>query len=151
MLSAVWLLLGSLTYSLQLAPGSFPKALTAQEEAHYLALAGQGDLEARNVLIERNLRLVAHITKKYFSQTGDQEDLISIGTIGLIKGISTFRSDKGVRLATYCARCIENAILSQRKKRRLMWRNGRLLRQNGACWRKWESAAIFCFPMYQVR
>ena len=109
MLSAVWLLLGSLTYSLQLAPGSFPKALTAQEEAHYLAL---GDLEARNVLIERNLRLVAHITKKYFSQTGDQEDLISIGTIGLIKGISTFRSDKGVRLATYCARCIENAILS---------------------------------------
>lgn len=111
MLSAVWLLLGSLTYSLQLAPGSFPKALTAQEEAHYLALAGQGDLEARNVLIERNLRLVAHITKKYFSQTGDQEDLISIGTIGLIKGISTFRSDKGVRLATYCARCIENEIL----------------------------------------
>ena len=75
MLSAVWLLLGSLTYSLQLAPGSFPKALTAQEEAHYLALAGQGDLEARNVLIERNLRLVAHITKKYFSQTGDQEAL----------------------------------------------------------------------------
>ena len=112
MLSAVWLLLGSLTYSLQLAPGSFPKSLTAQEEAHYLALAGQGDLEARNVLIERNLRLVAHITKKYFSQTGDQEDLISIGTIGLIKGISTFRSDKGVRLATYCARCIENAILT---------------------------------------
>ena len=112
MLSAVWLLLGSLTYSLQLAPGSFPKALTAQEEAHYLALAGQGDLEARNVLIERNLRLVAHITKKYFSQTGDQEDLISIGTIGLIKGISTFRSDKGVRLATYCARCIENATLT---------------------------------------
>lgn len=151
MLSAVWLLLGSLTYSLQLAPGSFPKALTAQEEAHYLALAGQGDLEARNVLIERNLRLVAHITKKYFSQTGDQEDLISIGTIGLIKGISTFRSDKGVRLATYCARCIENAMLSQRKKRPCRWRNGRLLRQNGACWREWESAAIFCFPMYQVR
>ena len=86
MLSAVWLLLGSLTYSLQLAPGSFPKALTAQEEAHYLALAGQGDLEARNVLIERNLRLVAHITKKYFSQTGDQEDLISIGTIGPHQG-----------------------------------------------------------------
>ncbi len=151
MLSAVWLLLGSLTYSLQLAPGSFPKALTAQEEAHYLALAGQGDLEARNVLIERNLRLVAHITKKYFSQTGDQEDLISIGTIGLIKGISTFRSDKGVRLATYCARCIENAILSQRKKRPCRWRNGRLLRQNGVCWRKWKSAAIFCFPMYQAR
>ena len=70
------------------------------------------------MLIERNLRLVAHITKKYFSQTGDQEDLISIGTIGLIKGISTFRSDKGVRLATYCARCIENEILMHFRSRR---------------------------------
>lgn len=116
MLSAVWLLLGSLTYSLQLAPGSFPKALTAQEEAHYLALAGQGDLEARNVLIERNLRLVAHITKKYFSQTGDQEDLISIGTIGLIKAVGTFKSDRNIKLATYASRCIENEILMHIRK-----------------------------------
>ena len=151
MLSAVWLLLGSLTYSLQLAPGSFPKALTAQEEAHYLALAGQGDLEARNVLIERNLRLVAHITKKYFSQTGDQEDLISIGTIGLIKGISTFRSDKGVRLATYCARCIENAILSQRNNQRLRWKAMNLGGQNGLCSAASKSAAMYWLRMLQVR
>ena len=95
------------------------------------------------MLIEHNLRLVAHIMKKYYTQTRDQEDLISIGTIGLIKGISSYKPDKGVRLATYAARCIENAILSQRNKRRLRWRNGCLLRQNGACWREWESAAIF--------
>ena len=73
----------------------------------------QGDLEARNILVEHNLRLVAHIVKKYYAQTGDQDDLISIGTIGLIKGISTFKADKNVRLATYASRCIENAILSQ--------------------------------------
>lgn len=112
MLTTVWLMLSSLLYSLQLQTGSFPKPLTAQEERHYLTLASQGDLEARNVLIERNLRLVAHIMKKYYTQTADQEDLISIGTIGLIKGISTFDDSKGVRLATYAARCVENAILS---------------------------------------
>lgn len=104
-------MLSSLLYSLQLQTGSFPKPLTAQEERHYLTLASQGDLEARNVLIERNLRLVAHIMKKYYTQTADQEDLISIGTIGLIKGISTFDDSKGVRLATYAARCVENEIL----------------------------------------
>lgn len=69
--------------------------------------------------------------------------MISIGTIGLIKGITTFDPAKGARLATYAARCVENAILSQQNKRRLRWRNGCLLRQNGACWREWESAAIF--------
>ena len=143
MLSSVWLLLSSLLYSLQLSAGSFPRPLTAQEERHYLTLAAAGDQEARNILIERNLRLVAHIMKKYYAQTSDQEDLISIGTIGLIKGINTFDPDKGVRLATYAARCVENAILSQRNKWRLRWRNGCLLRQNGACWREWESAAIF--------
>ena len=111
MLAAVWLMLSSLMYSLQLSPGSFPKALSAEEERHYLSLAAKGDEEARNVLIEHNMRLVAHITKKYFAQTGDQEDLISIGTIGLIKGVSTFKPDKGVRLATYAARCVENEIL----------------------------------------
>ena len=109
---SVWLMLSSLLYSLQLSTGSFPKPLSAQEEQHYLALAAQGDLEARNILVERNLRLVAHIMKKYYSQTSDQEDLISIGTIGLIKGISTFDASKGARLATYAARCVENAILS---------------------------------------
>ena len=119
MIATVWLVLSSLLYSLQLSTGSFPKPLTESEERHYLALAKQGDLEARNILIERNLRLVAHIMKKYYAQTADQEDLISIGTIGLIKGISTFDPDKGARLATYAARCVENEILmyfrSQRK------------------------------------
>ena len=83
------------------------------------------------------------MSKKYYTQSVDQDDLISIGTIGLIKGISSYKPEKNVRLATYAARCIENAILSQRNKRRLRRRNGCLLRQNGACWREWESAAIF--------
>ena len=119
MIAAVWLMLSSLLYSLQLSSGSFPKPLTKKEEDHYLTLAAQGDLDARNILIERNLRLVAHIMKKYYAQSADQEDLISIGTIGLIKGISTFDASKGARLATYAARCAENEILmyfrSQRK------------------------------------
>ncbi len=111
MLTAAWLMLSTLLYSLQLNTGSFPKPLSEEEERYYLALAQQGDLEARNVLIERNLRLVAHIMKKYYAQTADQEDLISIGTIGLIKGITTFDLSKGARLATYAARCVENEIL----------------------------------------
>ena len=111
MTAAIWLILSGLLQSLQLQTGSFPKTLTAEEERRYLALARQGDLEARNVLIERNLRLVAHIMKKYYAQSADQEDLISIGTIGLIKGISTFDESKGARLATYAARCVENEIL----------------------------------------
>ena len=119
MIASLWLILSSMMYSLQLSTGSFPKTLSKTEEAHYLALAAEGDLDARNVLIERNLRLVSHIMKKYYAQTADQEDLISIGTIGLIKGISTFDASKGARLATYAARCIENVILmyfrSQRK------------------------------------
>ena len=112
MIAEVWLMLSSLLYSLQLQTGSFPKPLTAEEERHYLQLSAQGDLEARNILIERNLRLVAHIMKKYYAVTSDQEDLISIGTIGLIKGITTFDESKGTRLATYAARCVENAILT---------------------------------------
>ena len=119
MLAAVWLMLSSLLYTLQLSSGSFPRPLTAQEEQYYLERSAKGDLEARNILIERNLRLVAHIMKKYYAQTADQEDLISIGTIGLIKGITTFDPGKGARLATYAARCVENEILmyfrSQRK------------------------------------
>ena len=99
--------------------GSFPRALTRQEEEDCLERMARGDEEARSVLIEHNLRLVAHIVKKYYTQTGDQDDLISVGTIGLIKGISTYRPDKGVRLATYASRCIENEVLmlfrSQRK------------------------------------
>ena len=119
MFAATWLILSGLLYSLQLQTGSFPRPLTEQEEKHYLALSAKGDLNARNILIERNLRLVAHIMKKYYAQTSDQEDLISIGTIGLIKGITTFDHSKGARLATYAARCVENEILmyfrSQRK------------------------------------
>jgi len=113
MLAAVWLMLSSLMYSLQLSSGSFPRPLTAKEEQYYLKLSAAGDLDARNILIERNLRLVAHIMKKYYAQVSDQEDLISIGTIGLIKGITTFDARKGARLATYAARCVENATLSR--------------------------------------
>lgn len=107
------LLLNSLFTTLRLSgnTGSFPRPLKAEEERLYLERCAAGDLEARNILIEHNLRLVAHIVKKYYTQTGEQDDLISIGTIGLIKGISTFKADKNVRLATYASRCIENEIL----------------------------------------
>lgn len=110
--------------------GSFPKPLTAEEEKKYIALYEKGDEDAKNILIERNLRLVAHIIKKYYTQAEEQDDLISIGTIGLIKGISTYRADKGVRLATYASRCIENAILPQRKicERGLRLRRDRALK-----------------------
>lgn len=122
MISAALLLLSqSLFFSLHLSgnPGSFPQPLSAREEKEYLDLWAQGDLEARNRLVEHNLRLVAHIIKKYYTQADNQDDLISIGTIGLIKAVNTFRSDKNIRLATYASRCIENEILmyfrSQRK------------------------------------
>ena len=113
MLSAALLLFAnSLLFSLRLSgSGSFPKPLSAAEERMWLERYAQGDLEARNVLIEHNLRLVSHIIKKYYVQSADQEDLISIGTIGLIKGISSFDPSKGAKLATYAARCIENEIL----------------------------------------
>ena len=117
--AAAILMLSSMLYSLRLSSGSFPKPLSAKEEQEYLEKAAAGDLAARNILIERNLRLVAHIMKKYYAQTSDQEDLIAIGTIGLIKAVSTFDAGKGIRLATYAARCVENEILmhfrSQRK------------------------------------
>lgn len=90
----------------------FPKPLSAEEERDYLQRMEKGDVDARNVLIERNLRLVAHICKKYEQSLIDKDDLISIGTIGLIKAIDSFSAERKVRLATYAARCIENAILS---------------------------------------
>ena len=90
---------------------SFPKPLTASEERYYLQKYTEGDLEAKHILIERNLRLAAHIVKKYQSMEEDTEDLLSIGTIGLIKAVVTFNPDKSVRLGTYAARCIENEIL----------------------------------------
>lgn len=114
MLSAALLLLcNSLFLSLHLtgSAGSFPKPLSAARERECLERCAAGDLEARNILVEHNLRLVAHIIKKYYTQSTDQEDLISIGTIGLIKAVNTFRPDKGIKLATYAARCIENTIL----------------------------------------
>lgn len=91
--------------------GSFPAPLSAKKEAELLEKSRNGDNDARNKLIEHNLRLVAHIVKKYYSTFAEQDDLISIGTIGLIKAVETFKSDKGIRLATYAARCIENEIL----------------------------------------
>ena len=90
---------------------SFPKPLSPKEEAEMLKRMEQGDKNARGILIERNLRLVSHIVKKYYSKTNDTDDLISIGTIGLIKGIDTFNANKGTKLATYASKCIENEIL----------------------------------------
>ncbi len=118
-----WLLLtlNGMFFTLRLAgnSGSFPRALKREEEQELLQRMAEGDMDARNKLIEHNLRLVTHIMKKYYSPNSDQDDLISIGTIGLIKGVSTFKPDKNVRLATYASRCIENEILmyfrSQRK------------------------------------
>lgn len=91
--------------------GSFPKPLSAKDERECLAGIKAGDPEAKNKLIEHNLRLVAHVIKKYYSSMKEQDDLISIGTIGLIKAVSTFDMDKGTRFATYASRCIENEIL----------------------------------------
>ena len=106
-----WLALGSMLCSLQLSTGSFPRPLAPEEERRCLERAAKGDMEARNTLIERNLRLVAHIMKKYYASDSDQEDLISIGTIGLIKAVNSYRLDKNIKFATYASRCIENEIL----------------------------------------
>lgn len=94
-----------------IAGNSFPKPLSAEDEKKYVELYKNGDEEAKNILIKHNLRLVAHIAKKYAANGYDSDDLISIGTIGLIKGIMSYNSDKNVRLATYSAKCIENEIL----------------------------------------
>lgn len=115
------MLLGGVLLMLRLSPGgSFPAPLPAEEERRYLLLWQEGDIAARNVLVEHNLRLVAHIIKKYYTQTGDIEDLISIGTIGLIKGINTYKPDRGIRLATYASRCIENEILMHFRSQKKM-------------------------------
>jgi len=118
--------------------GSFPRPLSAEQEREaLLALRTHGDEAARNTLIEHNLRLVAHIIKKYYASVRDQEDLISIGTIGLIKAVGTFNPEKGIRLATYASRCIENAILSQRHFRTQMLQNVFLFPKNGALCATW--------------
>ena len=99
---------------------SFPKPLSAAEEREYLEKYQQGDVHAKNMLIEHNLRLVAHVVKKYAPTLGDSEELISIGTIGLIKGITSFDPSKGTRLATYVARCVDNEILMLIRSRKKM-------------------------------
>ena len=121
MLSAALLLLANslfLTLRLTGNPGSFPKPLSAKEDQLYLERSLAGDLEARNILVEHNLRLVAHIIKKYYTQSAEQEDLISIGTIGLIKAVDTFRPDRKIRLATYASRCVENEVLMYFRSRK---------------------------------
>ena len=114
MFATLWgqLLTNLLYFALHLSSSSsFPPPLSAAKEREYLERMKRGEEDAADVLIEHNLRLVAHIIKKYYASFSEQEDLISIGTIGLIKGIRTFDADKGTRLATYAARCIENEIL----------------------------------------
>ena len=113
---ALYLLTHAMLLSLHLSGGSFPRPLSAQEEKKYVERMLAGDIEARNVLVEHNLRLVAHIAKKYYTQSDEQDDLISIGTIGLIKAVSTYRTDKNIKLATYASRCIENEILMYLRK-----------------------------------
>ncbi len=113
MLSAVFFA-EAFFWMLRVSPvsGSFPQPLSAARERQMLEAMQSGDLSARDTLIEHNLRLVAHVVKKYYASREDQDDLISIGTIGLIKAVSSFDPEKNIRLATYACRCIENAILS---------------------------------------
>lgn len=113
MLSIVLQLISNLYYfALHVTgAGAFPAPLSAKREAALLEKSRNGDIAARNTLVEHNLRLVAHIVKKYYSTSSNQDDLLSIGTIGLIKAVSTFKTDKNIRLATYASRCIENEIL----------------------------------------
>ena len=117
MLQLIQLILQNLTFfALHLKSlNSFPEPLSASKEKELLTRMKSGDKAARSTLIEHNLRLVSHIIKKYYSNYDEQEDLVSIGTIGLIKAIDSFDADKGVRLATYAARCVENAILTLRR------------------------------------
>jgi len=144
---ALYLLTHAMLLSLHLSGGSFPRPLSAQEEKKYVERMLAGDIEARNVLVEHNLRLVAHIAKKYYTQSDEQDDLISIGTIGLIKGVSSYRPEKGTRLATYAAKCVENAILSQM---RLWWRTNLPRAEknpNGVFWHRFPRIFISFVPL----
>ena len=113
LLGGLWLLTLHVSSS-----GSFPRPLTARQERECLERMKKGDRAARNELVEHNLRLVAHIVKKYYAASGEQDDLISIGTIGLIKAVGTFSLEKSTRCATYASRCIENEILMYFRVRR---------------------------------
>ena len=108
------ILQGFFLFSYVVGSNSFPKPLSSEEEQKFLQAYANGDEQAKNTLIERNLRLVAHVVKKYSNFNKDNEDLISIGTIGLIKAITSYKPEKGVKLATYAARCIDNTIVLQR-------------------------------------
>ena len=115
-------------------PQSFPPPLPAEKEREYFCLAAKGDDSAREKLIIHNLRLVSHIVRKYYASNPNQEDLISIGTIGLVKAVDSFNAENGARFATYAAKCIQNTILSQRlfyhqtlQKKRLLTEDGTLL------------------------
>lgn len=127
LLGGLWLLTLHVSSS-----GSFPRPLTARQERECLERMRNGDRAARNELVEHNLRLVAHIVKKYYAASGEQDDLISIGTIGLIKAVETFSLEKNTKFATYASRCIENAILSQRNKLNLEAKTSYHVAKNGA-------------------
>ena len=115
-IAGFWKFFSSAVFVIGYISGSnlFPEPLSAEEEKKCLEKLKQGNEEARNILIERNLRLVAHVAKKYGNSNVDQDDLISIGTIGLIKGINSYDVEKGSRLSTYVSRCIDNAHLTLR-------------------------------------
>lgn len=119
-----------LVLALHLEAGSFPKPLSAREEVETFAALRAGDPTARETLIRHNLRLVVHVAKKYYAQPSDQEDLISIGTIGLMKAVDTFDSTRKARFSTYASRCIENAILTPANRRAP---HGRLCRPTPPC------------------
>ena len=112
MTELLFALVNSFALMLRILPtDSFPRPLSKTEEQECLEQLSMGDIEARNTLVEHNMRLISHILKKYYTHTEDIDDLVSVGTVGLIKGINTYKPDKGVRLATYASRCIENEIL----------------------------------------
>ena len=143
-----------LVLALHLEAGSFPKPLTAREEIETFAALRAGDGSAREKLIRHNLRLVAHVAKKYYAQPGDQEDLISIGTIGLMKAVDTFDSTRKARFSTYASRCIENEILSPAhfgmEKRIHLFHAMTHLRQNGFFGAE-RAVPFFCFRGCHVR
>ena len=142
-----------LYFALHLESSSFPKPLSARDEIAAFEAMKNGDMAARDKLIRHNLRLVAHIVKKYYASSTDQEDLISIGTIGLIKAVNSFDNTKGARFATYAARCIENAILPQMRretgreyKRARSWR----LKQKTAPEEGSSGAVFMCFARFRA-
>ena len=126
---------------------AFQKPLSISQEKYYLQKYQEGDSQAKNILIEHNLRLVAHMVKKYQGTGEDTDDLISIGTIGLIKAVTTFNPQKASRLSTYAARCIENAILSQMR----LWFRINPLRaekhQNGVFWHRFPRIFTYSAPL----